>query len=82
MPDQVEQYVKSATHRRLGALAVKLRFTRSSGRWFSEPGVVVRVLCPPRTAPVSPSSFMRRATLSRPASSPSRCSCHHTFSAP
>ncbi len=72
----------SATHRRLGADAEKLRLTRSPGRSELVSGVVVIVLCPPRTTPRRPCSRMSRATRSRPTSKPSRTSCHHSFSAP
>jgi len=80
-PDHVITYVKSATQSRLGAGALKSRSTKSTGRSPRSPGIVVRRFLP-RTTPWRPSARIRRSTVHRATSMPSRCNCHHTFSAP
>ena len=73
--------VKSATHNRLGRSAVKSRSTRSAGRAAVGSATVVRTrLC--RLAPRILSSFISRATWSRPMSWPARRAATHSLRAP
>ena len=55
-PDHIATYVKSETHSRFGAAALKSRSTRSRGRsaWVSS-GIVVPAFLP-RIAPCGPSA--------------------------
>src|SRR5438874_6520195 len=64
-PVQVLTYVRSETHNRFGAEAVKLRSTRSAGRGLSSSGIVVRFFLP-RTTPLRSRSSISLATRSRP----------------
>ncbi|RPK83083.1 hypothetical protein EES46_26035 [Streptomyces sp. ADI98-10] len=61
---------KSATQQRFGALATKSRSTRSGARSAAGSTIVVITLLP-RTAPVMPSSRMRRSTVQRA----TECAC-------
>ena len=71
----------SASHRRSGPSASKMRSTRSAGRAASSSGMVVRRFSP-LTTPFRPSWRMRRSTVHRATPTPSRCSWRHTFRAP
>jgi len=73
-PSQQRRYVKSVTHSRSGAAAVKSRMTRSAGRCAPGSAVVVFHGLPRRLAPWMPFAAISRATWSRPAASPSRTS--------
>ncbi len=83
MPASVATWVKSATHRRSGAGAVKSRFSRSAARSCpgSFPAIVVRTMRP-RRAPRSPFSRMTRSTVHRATGIPRRFSSSHVLRAP
>ncbi len=83
MPASVATCVKSATHRRLGACAVKSRPIRSAARSCPGPfpGIVVRIVRP-RRAPRSPCSRMIRSTVQRATGIPRRFSSSHVLRAP
>ena len=83
MPASVATWVKSATHRRSGAGAVKSRPIRSAARSCPGPfpAIVVRTFLP-RRAPCSPSSRMTRSTVHRATASPRRFSSSHVLRAP
>lgn len=81
MPDQVAQYVKSATYKRFGISARNRRLMRSGARFAFGSGTVVRRVLP-RTAPEMPSSRIRRSTVHRAISMPSRPNCRQIFRAP
>src|SRR5579859_2772132 len=72
-PSPVGITVRSVTHSRFGALAVKLRFTRSPGRGSAGFGTVVRGL---RAGAIPAMAFWRisRSTRLRETASPSRLS--------
>jgi hypothetical protein len=70
-PSPVSISVRSVTHNRFGALAVKLRLTRSSGRGSAGLGIVVRTLRAGQT-PTMPCSRISRSTRLRETASPSR----------
>ena len=80
-PDQVATWVRSATHSRFGASAVKSRSTRSGGRGASGSARAVRIFFV-RLTPRIPSRPMRRATWSRPMSCPARLAAIHSSRAP
>jgi len=61
-PSQQRRYVKSASHNRLGAGALKSRSTRSGGRVALGSGVVVRHGLPRRLAPRMPAWRISRLT--------------------
>ena len=61
-PSQHRRYVKSPTHKRFGALAVKSRLTRSRGRCAFGSGFVVRHGFPRRFAPWIPCARISRCT--------------------
>jgi hypothetical protein len=71
----------SATHKALGRLALKLRSTRSPGRAETSAGMVVRLFLP-RTRPARPIWRIRRSTVQRATTTPSRFSWRHTLPAP
>ena len=71
MPDQVEQYVKSATQSSSGREALKLRLTRSGARTAVGSDLVVKRFLA-LVAPRIPWAAMSRATWSRPTSRPTR----------
>jgi hypothetical protein len=81
MPDQVEQYVKSATHNASGREALKLRLTRSGARTALGSDLVVKRFFA-LLAPLIPSAFMRRATWSRPTSRSTRRAAFHSLRRP
>jgi len=83
VPASVATCVKSATHRRLGACAVKSRPIRSAARSCPGPfpGIVVRIVRP-RRAPRSPCSRMIRSTVQRATGIPRRFSSSHVLRAP
>lgn len=74
-------YVKSATHKAFGRGAWNWRFTRSSGQGTAWSLLVVRTALP-RVTPYSPMRRIRRATVQRATSRPSRRNCRQTFRTP
>ena len=73
--------MKSDTQSRFGAGARNSRFTLSRGHGAALSLIVVRTVLP-RTAPWRPISRIRRATVQRATSIPSRFSCRQTFRTP
>ena len=81
-PAHVATYVMSATQSWLGRDARKARLTRSGARAASSQDSVVTVNARPRVTPRSPAARIKRSTVHRAATMPSRPSWRHTFSAP
>ena len=73
--------MKSATHRALGRGAWNCRFTLSAGHGVALSLIVVLIGLP-RVAPFSPSCRIRRATVQRATSMPSRFNCRQTLRMP
>lgn len=71
---EVATWVKSLTHNAFGRGALNWRFTRSSGQAVAGSGTVVRTFLP-RTTPCSPMARIRRTTVQRATTRPSRASC-------
>jgi hypothetical protein len=73
--------VKSDTQSWLGRSALKTRLTLSSGHGAFISLTVVRTTLPRRT-PCKPRRFIKRSTVQRAISTPSRFICFQTLSAP
>jgi hypothetical protein len=73
--------VKFATHRALGRGAWNCRFTLSVGHGIALSLIVVLTGLP-RVAPFSPSRRIKRATVHRATSMPSRFNCRQTLRNP
>jgi hypothetical protein len=80
-PPSSGTYVKSATCRCPGALAVKSRFTRSGARVCAGSGTVVRTFRA-RVTPRHPFARISRSTVHRAAVMPCRRRCSHVFRLP
>ena len=73
--------MKSTTHNRFGAVAVKSRSTRSGGRVAAGSGLVMTNLLP-RLTPRRPTVRISRSTVHRATGWPSRRSWCHTLRHP
>ncbi|MEO3939288.1 hypothetical protein V3N99_21455 [Dermatophilaceae bacterium Soc4.6] len=80
-PENVRQYVMSATHSCPGAVAVNARWTRSGRVSGPMPGMVVRGPFA-REIPRSPAVLINRWTVHRATRWPCRCSSACTFRTP
>ena len=73
IPIHLDRQVRSDTRSRLGAVAVNSRLTLSSGQDRAGSGIVVLFLpLLPRVTPCHPCSPIRRSTVQRAISLPSR----------